>query len=90
MHTTPLVDWKPIPGAPKPDTLDNLAALNSLTNSTVYLTSKEGINAHPQPKWFHGVAPDANGKTDGVVSSIVITRDHGDGTLDAFYMYFYA
>ena len=85
-----MVDWKPIPGAESPDTLDNLDTLNSVTNSTVYLTSKEGIDAIPEPEWFKGVTPDANGKTDGAVSSVIITHDHGDGSLDAFYMYFYA
>lgn len=85
-----MVDWKPVPGAPTPDTLRNLDLLNSLSNSTVYLTSTEGINANPQPAWFNGAKVDAVGKTNGAVSSVVITRDHGDGTVDAFYFYFYA
>ncbi|PWY92886.1 vacuolar protein sorting-associated protein 62 [Aspergillus heteromorphus CBS 117.55] len=90
VHAIPMVNWTAIQGAPSPLTLDNLASLNDLGNTSVYLTSKEGINANPQPEWLHGVKPDANGKTEGAVSSAIIVRDHGNGTLDAFYFYCYA
>ncbi|PYH94100.1 vacuolar protein sorting-associated protein 62 [Aspergillus ellipticus CBS 707.79] len=76
VHTTPMVNWTAIQGAPSPMTLDNLASLNNLGNTS--------------PAWLHGVKPDANGKTQGAVSSAIIVRDHGNGTLDAFYFYFYA
>lgn len=85
-----MVNWKPITGAPDPDTLNNLDLLNSLGNTSVFLTSKEGIDANPQPAWFQGVAPDVRGLTKDAVSSVVITRDHDDGVVDAFYFYFYA
>ena len=85
-----MVDWKPIPGAPSPDTLCNLNQLNQLGNESVYLTSKEGIDAVPTPQWFLGVQPDEVGETAGAVSSVVILRDHHNGTVDAFYFYFYA
>lgn len=58
----------------------------------MYLTSKEGIDASPQPEWFKGVTPNAQGKTEGAVSCAIVTVDHGDGSgvVDAFYFYFYA
>ncbi len=36
-----------------------------------------------------GVKPDANGKTNGAISCAIIVTDHGNGLVDAFYMYFY-
>jgi hypothetical protein len=71
-------------------TLDNLDSLNSLGNTSIYLTSLEGINASPQPAWFKGTTPDQQGKTNSAVSSTIIIRDHNNGTVDAFYFYFYA
>lgn len=85
-----MVDWKPIPGAPSPATLDNLDAFNDLGNTSVFLTSQVPIDSDPQPTWFEGVKPDEKGKTQDAVSSVVITRDHGKGIVDAFYFYFYA
>ncbi|KAE8150489.1 hypothetical protein BDV25DRAFT_154325 [Aspergillus avenaceus] len=90
VHTTPKVDWKLIEGAPSPVTLNNLNELNQLGNTSVYLTSQESIDADPQPTWFEGVKPDENGKTGSTVTSCIVTYDHGDGILDAFYFYFYA
>ncbi|KAK6831640.1 hypothetical protein RU639_002870 [Aspergillus parasiticus] len=90
VHTTPMVNWKPIEKAPSATTLDTLDQLNNLGNTSVYLTSKEGIDADPQPSWFGGVKPDQDGRTQDAISSTIILRDHGDGTLDAFYFYFYA
>lgn len=90
VHTVPKANEADISGAPSPLTLDNLDSLNALGNTTVFLTSKERINADPQPDWFKGVTPNAQGKTEGAVSSAIITYDHGDGTLDAFYFHFYA
>lgn len=90
VHTTPMVNWKPIDKAPSATTLDNLDQFNNLGNMSVYLTSKEGIDADPQPSWFGGVKPDQDGRTQDAISSTIILRDHGDGTLDAFYFYFYA
>lgn len=90
VHTTPMVDWKPVEEVPSPLTLDNLDELNDHGNTSVFLTSKEGIDADPQPAWLLGVTPDSNGQTRDAVSSVIITRDVGDGTLDAFYFYFNA
>ena len=90
VHTTPQVDWKPIQGAPSPLSLDNIDRLNDLGNTSVFLTSIEGIDADPQPTWFRGVTPDENGQTKDAVASTIIVREHGEGVLDAFYLYFYA
>lgn len=90
VHTTPMVDWKPVQGAPSPLTLDNLDALNELGNASVYLTSSEGADADPQPPWFTGTAPNEKGETIDTVSSCVILVDKSNGTLDAFYFYFFA
>jgi len=85
-----MVNWTEVVGAPSPLTLDNLDSLNALGDTSVFLTSKEGINANPQPDWFKGVTPNAAGKTEGAVSCAIVVYDHGDGTVDAFYFYFYA
>jgi hypothetical protein len=90
VHTVPKVNNTVLNNVPLPLTLDNLDSLNALGNTSVYLTSREGIDANPQPTWFEGVKPDGQGKTEGAVSCAIVTYDHGDGTLDAFYFYFYA
>lgn len=90
VHTTPLVDWKPVQGAPSPLTLNNLDSLNEHGNTSVFLTSKEGIDANPQPEWVYGVAPDEGERAREVVSSVIITREGVGGVVDAFYFYFYA
>lgn len=71
-------------------TLNNLVSLNTYgTGGTnVYLTSVDDITKNPA--WLNGVKPDSTGKTDGATSVAIIVNDHGDGLVDAFYMYFYA
>jgi hypothetical protein len=73
-----------------PLTLDNLDELNALgqNGTDIDLTSKDDISKNPA--WIKGVVPDANGKTNGATSCVVIVADKGNGTIDAFYMYFYA
>lgn len=78
-----------IQGAPSPLTLNNLDRLNSLGNNTVYLTSHEGIAASPEPTWFRGITPDADGRTGEGTGCAIIVVDHGKGNVDAFYFYFY-
>ena len=87
IHTTPEISATPVANAPNPLTLDNLDSLNSQP-AKVWLTSKDDISKNPS--WLNGVAPDSTGKTNGVTSCAIIVNDHGDGTVDAFYMYFYA
>lgn len=77
-----------VQGAPSPLTLENLDALNNLGGRDVYLTSRDDISQ--LPAWLKGTQPDANGKTNGAVSTVVVVTDHGDGKVDAFYLYFYS
>ncbi|OOQ85111.1 vacuolar protein sorting-associated protein 62 [Penicillium brasilianum] len=88
-HTTPEVNWTAIQGAPSPLTLNNLDQLNNLGNTSVYLTSHEGIAASPEPAWFRGITPDAEGRIGNGTGCAIIVVDHGKGNVDAFYFYFY-
>ncbi|CRG82846.1 Putative vacuolar protein sorting-associated protein TDA6 [Talaromyces islandicus] len=87
-NSYPAVNYTRISNYSAPLTLDNLDQLNNLGNTSVYLTSNEGIEA--DPSWFGGVKPDSNGKTNDATSCAIVTFDHGNGTVDAFYFYFYA
>lgn len=88
VHTVPEVNFASVANASNPLTLDNLNSLNALGGLNVYLTSKDDIATHPL--WLNGVSPDEIGKTNGATSAVIIVNDHGDGKVDAFYMYFYA
>lgn len=88
-NTNPTLNFTAISNAASPLTLDNLNSLNSVGGGEdVYLTSKD--NVEKIPVWLLGVKPDSTGKTDGAVSCAIIVNDHGNGLVDAFYMYFYA
>lgn len=87
-NTEPGVNFTPVARAPNPLTLDNLDQLNAA--GKVYLTSKSDPTTSPRPQYLYGVTPDSQGKTDGATSSTIIVVDHGNGAVDAFYMYFYA
>jgi len=89
-NTRPEVNFSVVTGAPNPLTLNNLASLNSLGGTDIYLTSIDDTIATPQPGWLKGVVPDMTGKTNGAVSASIIVNDYGNGTVLAFYMYFYA
>ncbi|PGH12667.1 hypothetical protein AJ79_04167 [Helicocarpus griseus UAMH5409] len=84
----PTIEYLPVEGGPSPLTLDNLDQLNSLGGTDIFLTTRDGIKALPE--WFQGTRPNAEGKTEGAVTSIIVVRDHGDGkTVDAFYFYYF-
>lgn len=85
-NTEARVDFKPV--SDQQYTPDNLADLNNLGGEKVYLTSK--VKPDLNPEYLLGVLPDDDGATNGAVSSAIIVNDHGDGTVDAFYFYFYA
>ncbi|MBE7180858.1 MAG: Vps62-related protein [Terriglobus roseus] len=86
-NTQPENNFTVVSGAPSPLDVTNLNALNDLGGSAVYLTSKDDVTTGPT--WLQGNAPDADGKTAGTTASVIV-YEHGDGTVDAFYMYFYS
>ncbi|KZF20450.1 hypothetical protein L228DRAFT_233066 [Xylona heveae TC161] len=88
VHTKPEVNFTIVKDLPNPLTLDNLNALNADGGKDVYLTSVDDITK--APAWLNGIVPDATGKTNGAVSSVIVVNDHGSGNVDAFYFYFYA
>jgi len=89
-NTRPNVNFTTISNPPANLTLENLDSLNAFGNNgmNVFLTST--IDVTTSPNWIEGVVPDATGKTDDAITSVIIVNDHGSGNVDAFYMYFYA
>lgn len=87
-NTIPKINGAPVAQAPSPLTLNNLDQLNAQGGKDIWLTSREGIPAYP--KWFNGVTPDGNRKTNGATTAAIVTVDKGNGNLDAFYFYFFA
>lgn len=96
-HTNPTLNFTAIKNAPSPLLLSNLNQLNAIGNCSVdnfdscplYLTSKDNVTTNPS--WLYGVLPDSvTHESVGVKSCAVIVNDHGNGVVDAFYMYFYA
>lgn len=100
-NTYPALNYTPISTktspVPSPLLLSNLEQLNALGSCTdfgscnIYLTSNDNVTSNPS--WLYGVLPDSvTGETVGARSCAVIVYEHGDaaGTVDAFYMYFYA
>lgn len=89
-NSRPKLEFADLAGVPSPLNLDKLDELNKFGNKgmNVYLTSNDDVSQDPQ--WIKGVNPNADGKTEGAKSCAVIVVDKGNGTVDAFYMYFYA
>lgn len=78
-------------GAPESLTLDNLDTLNALGGNdgrNIYLTTVDDVTK--DPAWIKGSTPDASGKINDAVASIIIVNDRGGGNVDAFYFYFWA
>jgi hypothetical protein len=86
-HTHPTINFNPVAGAPSPLNVNNLGALNSL-GAGIYLSSNDDFTTNPS--WLAGIRPDSNAVTQGIKSCAIITTDHGNGAVDAYYMYFYA
>ncbi|KAF4625016.1 hypothetical protein G7Y89_g13153 [Cudoniella acicularis] len=89
-NTHPTVNLTSIPNPPSPLSVHNLDTLNTFGNNglNVFLTSN--LDVTKTPNWLLGVVPDSTGKTSNASSCAIITTDHGNGLVDAFYMYFYA
>lgn len=89
-NTHPELNYTFLLDAPVPLTLDNMRSLNSYGRhgKNIHLTSN--IDVTTKPTWLQGVIPDSSGKTVGATTSAIIVNDHGNGDVDAFYMYFYA
>jgi len=86
--THPTINFTDVKGAPEPLSLKNLNLLNGLGGEKIFLTSKE--NVIQMPKFLVGQKPDTKTlQTKDAVSCVIITVDKGNGTTDAFYMYFY-
>ncbi|OQE09263.1 hypothetical protein PENVUL_c007G02553 [Penicillium vulpinum] len=89
-NTRPNVNWTAIEGVQSPLNLNNLDILNQMGNTSVFLTSPEGIEANPEPAWFRGIRPDLQGRTGDGTGCAIIIADRGNATVDVFYFYFYA
>lgn len=87
-NTQPEVNFTVVSNAPNPLTLSNLNSLNADGGSSVALSSKDDFTKYPP--WLNGTKPDSTGKVAGDPSSAIIVSDRGNGTVYAFYMYFYA
>lgn len=87
-HTKPEINFAVVDGYPTPLTLDNLDTLNAQNGTNVYLTSIDDITK--SPAWLTGVKPDDSHTSKGTTSAAIIVNDHGNGHVDAFYMYFTA
>jgi hypothetical protein len=94
-NTYSALNFTATPNAPSPLLLSDLEQLNPLGNCTqfgscqIYLTSKDNVTINPP--WLYGVLPDpVTFETIGARSCAIIVNDHGNGIVDAFYMYFYA
>ncbi|MCJ1362507.1 hypothetical protein MMC16_001610 [Acarospora aff. strigata] len=73
------------------DQLNGIAdcTVNSIDACAIFLTSKDNITSNSQ--WLYGVLPDPiTHETRGAKTCAIIVNDHGNGVVDAFYMYFYA
>ncbi|KAH6672107.1 hypothetical protein B0J14DRAFT_655979 [Halenospora varia] len=89
-NTHPAINLTAIPNPPAL-TVENLDTLNTFGQNgmNVFLTSN--LDVSKTPSWLLGEVPDSTThKTAKAISCAIITTDHGNGSLDAFYMYFYA
>ncbi|RKF56435.1 putative vacuolar protein sorting-associated protein TDA6 [Golovinomyces cichoracearum] len=88
-NTAPFITLNAV-DPPPAVTVDNLETLNTLGNQgdDIFLTSKELVKDNPA--FLAGTKPDDTGATVGATSCVTIVSDHGDGTVDAFYMYFFS
>lgn len=67
--------------------MSNLDTLNTYGDD-VHLMSNTDVTKNPY--WLKGVAPDSIHRAGSTKSCAIIIVDHGAGSVDVFYMYFYA
>lgn len=90
-NTIPYKNRTMLKSYPQPLTVTNLDLLNNYgaNGTNIFLTS--AIDVRESPAFFEGVVPSATThKTDSAISCSIIITEKGNGTVDAFYMYFYA
>jgi hypothetical protein len=86
-NTHPTVNFVTVDAAPLG--LANLDILNDIATQEAYLTSTETLAEIP--RYLHGQAPNKKTlQTEKAVGSVIIVVEKGNGTVDAFYMYFYS
>lgn len=87
-HTRPQINFTNIAGQLPADlNLNDLSLLNAHGGENIALTSRDDFTR--LPAWLHGTKPDQSGRVAGQPSSAILTRALGNGTLFAFYMFFY-
>ncbi|KAI0081663.1 hypothetical protein K474DRAFT_1587496 [Panus rudis PR-1116 ss-1] len=82
-HVSPQINFTDVAPAV---TFTNISALGA----DVFLTSKDPIDASPQPAWMVSTEnkPDGKGRSGAPATIILVEKD--GGILDAFYFYFYS
>jgi hypothetical protein len=91
VNTVPYKNRTELQSYPTPLTVHNIDKLNHFgrNGTNIFLTS--AIDVREEPAFFDGVIPSATThETEKAISCAIITTNKGNGTLDAFYMYFYA
>lgn len=86
-HTTPMVDWEPVPDLPDLD-LDNLGILNEYGDEVGLTADESAVLEHPD--WLLGEKPDADGRVHNATPCAVILVEKDERELDAFYFFFYS
>jgi hypothetical protein len=85
-HTTPLLNFKPIPGLPELN-LDNIDLLNQYGEDVALTANDDVTNV---PVWLLGEAPDASGRIRNSTPCCVILVEKTPRDIDVYYFYFYS
>jgi len=93
INTIPDLNFTPITTGPSPLLLSNLDQLNvpgcTFQECPVFLTVVGNVTENPP--FLFGTLPDPiTGETVGAKSCAIVILDHGNGTMDAVYNYFYS
>lgn len=91
LNTRPQIAYRDTAIPSPPLTLSSLDQLNSVGSKggdDIYLTSTVDITKNPT--WIEGIKPDSKGVIGDEKTAVIVVVDKGNGTVDAFYMYFWA